>query len=165
MVENTGTAPLLTGPSTSGTPAKNSALSTIRDSAISQAGRGWSVFPCGTPAGGSHGHAPGQGGTVKGQRCDREKAPRSGGRWKERNSSDPVVVGAHWPADGPNIGVACWSSRLVIIDLDTPAHGGEILGEWRLPGVNEGADVLVVLAERCGQGWPATYTVRTASGG
>lgn len=140
-------------------------LPSTRETAVSQASRGWHLFPCGTPTGSSHGHAPGQGGAVNCQRCDTEKAPRHGWKWKERNSSDPTVIRAHWPADGPNIGVTCWSSRLVVVDLDNVSHGGELPEEWRLPGVAEGADVLAVLAERNGQGWPATYTAQTASGG
>lgn len=146
-------------------PAKDSNASSIRDLAVTMAERGWHVFPCGTPAGGSHSHAPGQGGAVDCERCKAEKAPRRGWKWKERNTADPVVVRQHWPADGPNIGVACLRSRLVVIDLDTVAHGGTLPEEWRIPGVNDGADVFAHLLERRGEGWPSTYSVRTASGG
>src|SRR5260370_10365222 len=37
--------------------------------------------------------------------------------------------------------------------------------DWRLPGVHDGRDVLTLLAEWAGQTWPATYTVKTPTGG
>ena len=134
-----------------------------RDFAAWHAERGWSVFPCGTPDGGDHGHQPGSNSDC--ERCKAEKAPRRGWKWKDRNSADPSVIRAHWPADGPNIGVACLRSRLVVIDLDTLAHGGELPEEWRMPGINDGADVFAYLLEKHGEGWPATFIARTASGG
>ncbi|MCW2920001.1 MAG: hypothetical protein JWN52_8069 [Actinomycetia bacterium] len=125
----------------------------------------WAAFPAGTPTGGDHGHAPGQGRLTDCQRCKAEKAPRRGWPWKQRRSSDPAVIWENWPADDPNFGVACEPSNLVVFDLDTPKPGQDLPPEWQTPGVNEGADVLAVLCEQRGEEWPHTFTVRTASGG
>lgn len=130
--------------------------------AIAYAERGWAVFPCGTPRPG-HNHPIGSNSDCS--RCKAEKAPRSGWEWKERNTADRAVIGHHWPKDDPNIGVACSASNLVVIDLDTDAHGAELPDEWRQPGINEGADVLACLLEQRGETWPDTFTVKTASGG
>jgi Bifunctional DNA primase/polymerase, N-terminal len=109
------------------------------DAAVSAARRGWSVFPC----------RPG----------DKRPAVPS---WEQRACSDPERVAQHWP-DGANVGIACGPSRLVVLDLDT--HG-ELPDEWQAePGINDGRDVLAALTEWAGQPWPATYTVRTPSGG
>lgn len=135
-----------------------------RSSASDQAARGWAVFPCGTPTPG-HGHPAGSSSNC--EKCKGEKAPRRGWKWKERNSSDHAVVNAHWPADEPNLGVACSASGLVVIDLDTTAHGATVPADWaEMGGINEGADVLAYRAEQVGVPYPfETYTVKTSSGG
>lgn len=86
-------------------------------------------------------------------------------RWEQRAVADPGTVARFWPSPRHNIGVACGPSGLVVLDLDTAAHGTDLPEEWRLPGVNEGADVLAVLLEQHGEGLPATFTVRTPTGG
>lgn len=134
-----------------------------RDIAVRLAERGWSVFPAGTPSGGNHGHETGSRHGCP--RCKAEKEPRPGWRWKQRNSSDPRVIEANWPDDGPNIGVVCLTSRIVVFDLDTLAHGGVLPEEWRLPGINDGADVFAHLLEQHGESWPSTFIDHTASGG
>ena len=58
--------------------------------------------------------------------------------------------------------MACGPSRLVVVDLDTHSPLPE---DWRLPGVHDGRDVLALLAGWAGQPWPATYTVKTPTGG
>lgn len=138
------TAPLVTGPSQVRSLVKGGLdVSSVGEMAVLLAGRGWAVFPC----------RPG------------DKRPAVD-RWEQRACADPARVARYWPSPRHNIGVACGPSGLVVVDLDTAAHGGELPDAWRMPGVNEGADVLVVLAERHGQvGWPSTYTVRTPSGG
>lgn len=147
------------------TSGKTSPDADARDWPVRLARAGLAIFPCGTPSGGSHGHEPGQGGTVDCEPCKAEKRPRPGWKWKDRNSANPDVIQRHWPVDGPNIGVACLPSRLVVIDLDTVAHGAKLPEEWRLPGINDGADVFAHLLEQHGEGWPSTYIARTASGG
>jgi hypothetical protein len=53
---------------------------------------------------------------------------------------------------GCNTGVACGPSRLVVIDLDVKPDG-------------DGADVFARLLADHDERWPATYTVRTPTGG
>lgn len=110
---------------------------------MTAARRGWAVFPC-RPA---------------------DKRPAVD-RWEQRACADPERVARYWPGPRHNIGIACGPSRLVVVDLDTAAHGGQLPAEWRAePGIVGGAEVLAVLAERAGYPWPATYTVRTPAGG
>jgi hypothetical protein len=114
-----------------------------RDAAISAAQRGWAVFPC----------RPG------------DKRPAVD-RWEQRACTGPGLVARYWPGPRHNVGIACGPSGLVVIDLDTAAHGAQLPGEWRAePGVVDGADVLAVLGKRASQRCPSTYTVRTPSGG
>ena len=107
--------------------------------AAEAARRGWAVFPC----------RPG------------DKRPAVAD-WERRACADPDRVGRYWPSAHHNIGVACGPSRLVVIDLDTHSP---LPDDWRLPGVNDGRDVLALLAEWAGQPWPVTYTVKTPTGG
>jgi hypothetical protein len=85
-------------------------------------------------------------------------------RWEQRASADPDHVAEAWRERYPdhNIGIAVGRSNHVVLDLDT--HGTLPLG-WREPGIADGSDVLAVLADRAGQPWPTTLTVRTPSGG
>jgi hypothetical protein len=113
------------------------------DAAVAAARRGWAVFPC----------------RVGGKRPAVD-------RWEQRACADPGRVARHWPGPRHNVGIACLPSGLVVLDLDNASHGGTLPPDWRgVPGVTDGADVLAVLADRAAQPWPATYTVRTASGG
>jgi len=107
--------------------------------ALGAARRGWAVFPC----------RPG------------DKRPAVAD-WECRACSDPDRVGRYWPSDHHNVGIACGPSRLVVIDLDTHSP---LPDDWRLPGVQDGRDVLALLAEWAGQLWPVTYTVKTPTGG
>ncbi len=107
--------------------------------ALEAARRGWAVFPC----------RPG------------DKRPAVAD-WERRACSDPDRVGRYWPSDHHNVGIACGPSRLVVIDLDTHSP---LPDDWRLPGVQDGRDVLALLAEWAGQLWPVTYTVKTPTGG
>jgi hypothetical protein len=117
----------------------------LTDAAALAAERGWAVFPC----------RPG------------DKRPAID-RWEERASASPAHVKAAWRDRFPasNVGVACGPSGLVVIDLDTSAHGAPLPENWAAePGVRDGRGVLAVLAERAGQPWPSTYSVATPSGG
>jgi len=107
--------------------------------------RGWRVFPC--------------------LRNDKRPAIK---RWEQAAWGNPDGVAEAWREryPGANIGIACGPSQLVVVDLDTPEHGGSLPAGWAAePGIRDGRDVLAVLAERAGQPWPATYSVRTPSGG
>lgn len=108
--------------------------------AVRAAERGWAVFPC----------RPG----------DKRPAVQD---WENRACADPARVARYWPSPRHNYGIACGPSRLVVIDLD--AHGGELPGEWRLPGINDGRDVFYQICEWAGMDWPSTCTVFTPSGG
>ena len=107
--------------------------------AVEAARHGWAVFPC----------RPG------------DKRPAVAD-WERRACADPDRVGRYWPSDHHNVGIACGPSRLVVIDLDTHSP---LPDDWRLPGVQDGRDVLALLAEWAGQLWPVTYTVKTPTGG
>ena len=121
------------------------AASRLAAAAVAAAERGWSISPC----------RPG------------DKRPTID-RWEERASASPAHVGAAWRDRFPacNVGIACGPSGLVVIDLDTTAHGGSLPESWAAEAsVCDGCDVLAVLAERAGESWPSTYSVRTPSGG
>jgi hypothetical protein len=107
--------------------------------AAEAAQRGWHVFPC----------LPG------------DKRPAVD-KWERRACADPETVARCWPSPKHNVGVACGPSGLVVIDLDT--HGA-LPGDWQLPGIIDGRDVLAQLSEWARQPWPSTYTVATPSGG
>ncbi len=114
--------------------------------ALACAARGWRVFPL----------RPG----------DKQPLPRFTD-WETHATTDPARIRAFW-SRGPafNVAVACGPSGLVVVDLDTPKPGEAPPPEWDMPGVNEGADVLAVLAERYGQAFPLdTFTVTTRRGG
>jgi Bifunctional DNA primase/polymerase, N-terminal len=111
--------------------------------ALSAAARGWQVFPL----------APGR----------KTPAVRD---WETRATADAERIRRCWSAGPFNVGVACGPSGLVVVDLDTPKPGQDTAGEWRLPGVGCGEDVLAVVADRAGQPLPVdTLAVRTGRGG
>lgn len=90
------------------------------------------------------------------------------GRWEQRATADPDRVRqylAHHPSS--NLGVATGSAGLLVVDCD--AGKGDPPPEWALPGINDGSDVLMDLAERHGGSrWfdvVDTFTVATPSGG
>ena len=84
-----------------------------------------------------------------------------------RNVPPPTRPG--WPGTGPadrhNVGVACGPSGLVVVDLDSAAHGELPEDRRPMPGVCDGRDVLALLCEWAGHRWPITYAVETPSGG
>lgn len=118
----------------------------VASAALACAARGWHVFPL----------------------RPRDKRPLSGFTdWEAHATTDPARIRAFWER-GPafNVAVACGPSGLVVVDLDTPKPGEAPPPMWDMPGVNEGADVLTVLAERHGEAFPLdTFTVTTRRGG
>lgn len=73
-----------------------------------------------------------------------------------------------WFARFPNmnVGIATEPSGLIVIDLDTVAHGPITDPAWMLDDVNDGLDVLTVILERHGAPWPDdTLQVTTPRGG
>lgn len=114
--------------------------------ALACAGRGWHVFPL--------------------RPSDKQPLPRFTD-WEAHATTDPARIRAFW-SRGPayNVAIACGPSGLVVVDLDMPKPGETPPTEWAIPGVNEGADVLAVLAERHGEPLPLdTFTVTTRRGG
>ncbi|NVI93181.1 bifunctional DNA primase/polymerase [Actinomadura sp. BRA 177] len=118
----------------------------VAAAALACAARGWHVFPL----------------------RPRDKRPLARFTdWETHATTDPARIRAFWER-GPafNAAVACGPSGLVVVDLDTPKPGERPPAAWDMPGVNEGADVLAVLAERHGEAFPLdTFTVTTRRGG
>ncbi|MYQ40290.1 Primase C terminal 1 (PriCT-1) [Streptomyces sp. LamerLS-316] len=79
-------------------------------------------------------------------------------KWEDRATIDPDRIRRAW-ADRPfNIGIATGPSGLVVVDLDMPKPNSST----DTPG---GVTTFEALCERAEQTVPATYRVRTASGG
>ena len=118
----------------------------VAAAALACAARGWHVFPL----------------------RPRDKRPLARFTdWEAHATTDPARIRAFW-SRGPvfNAAIACGPSGLVVVDLDTPKPGERPPAEWAMPGVNEGADVLAVLADRHGEAFPLdTFTVTTRRGG
>jgi hypothetical protein len=83
------------------------------------------------------------------------KAPAPPG-WQRAGTTDPARLAEAWPY-GANLGVGCWRSRVVVLDLDVPGHGHRTLVR--------GADSLAAACDAAGEPWPHTLTVATPSGG
>ncbi|WP_331445123.1 bifunctional DNA primase/polymerase [Streptomyces xanthochromogenes] len=119
--------------------------------ALEPARRGWPVFPLRPgqkrPAGHAERLCPGTGRCADGHRKPEQRA-----------TTDPDLITAAWSQHPYNIGIATGPAGLLVVDLDMPKpeeHEGA-------PG---GAESLLALCERAGQTLPATYQVRTPSGG
>ncbi|WP_344832773.1 bifunctional DNA primase/polymerase [Actinocorallia longicatena] len=112
--------------------------------ALAAARRGWHIFPL----------------------RPHLKTPLAGfTAWETHATTDTDRIAAFWTRPF-NVAIACGPSKLVVIDLDMPKPGETPPEEWNMLGVNEGADVLAVLAERRRQPYPFnTFTVRTRRGG
>jgi hypothetical protein len=114
--------------------------------ALAAAARGWHVFPL-TPG---------------------SKRPAVTG-WESRATTETARIQRCWStltSAGPyGVGIACGPSELLVVDLDTP-KGRPTPPEWRRAGIVDGADVLAVVADQHGAGFPwDTHTVATPSGG
>ncbi len=146
---------------------------TLLRAALDAAGRGWYVFPLrpdNRPDDPDQAKRPAFPNRCTAERCDRtDPRCRAAGRhvgWEERATTDPDRIRRAWSTSPYNIGIACGPSGLVVVDADLPKPGRVRPAEWDMPGVDDGTDVLAVLAERAGQPYPAdTYTVTTWSGG
>ncbi|PRW63028.1 bifunctional DNA primase/polymerase [Actinopolyspora mortivallis] len=130
----------------------------LRRSARDLAEHGWPVFPL-VPDGkrpALHGRSrcPGTGPC-----SDRHLG------WEQRATTDPQVIDRCWTTGAYNIGLAAGEAGQVVIDLDVHKPGESAPDRWSILGVSTGAEVLQYLAHRQGEAIPATYTVRTPSGG
>jgi hypothetical protein len=88
--------------------------------------------------------------------------------WETAATTDRASITATWSRDAYNIGIACGPSGLLVIDLDRPKDATDKPpAPWDTePGIHDGADLMVALAERAGERYPDhTHTVSTASGG
>jgi Bifunctional DNA primase/polymerase, N-terminal len=144
-----------------GAPAAGSSLLAA---ALAAAARGWHVLPLRPddkrPAFPDHAEDRCTGTDPRCARTGRHVKPT------ERATVDPDRIRRAWTARPYGIGVACGPSGLLVVDLDRPKPGQHVPAEWaELGGITDGSDVFAVLAERAGALWPATYTVRTGSGG
>lgn len=71
--------------------------------------------------------------------------------WQRAATTDLEVLAATWRT-GDNIGIGCWRSNVVGLDLDVRDD-------------RDGVQGLAELADRYGQALPSTLTIRTPSGG
>ncbi|MFE3579578.1 bifunctional DNA primase/polymerase [Streptomyces vinaceus] len=123
----------------------------LLEAALAVAARGWPIFPlrpgAKNPALHRDDRCPGIG-------------PCAGGhvKWEQRATTDPAVVARCWSHKPYNIGLATGPAGLVVVDLDMPKENSS-------QDAPCGADNLLALCERAGQPVPATYRVRTPSGG
>jgi hypothetical protein len=123
-------------------------------SALQAAARGWRVHPLRPGGKGSALHGEGA--------CPRIGECADGHvKWEQRATTDPDRIRAAWSAGAFNVGIAPGPSGLVVVDLDVPKD--EVQEDSSAAPC--GATSFLALCERAGQPWPATYTVRTPSGG
>lgn len=128
--------------------------------ALTAAARGWHVFPLrpGSKVPALH----------RKDRCPRTDACRDGHQgWAQRATTDPGRIRSAWSTGRFNVGIATGPSGHVVLDLDTPKPDDDPCpADWDMPGVQDGQDVLAVLADRAGEPVPVdTFTVATPSGG
>ncbi|TQE34624.1 bifunctional DNA primase/polymerase [Streptomyces ipomoeae] len=119
--------------------------------ALCSAERGWPVIPLhpGTkrPAGHPERSCPGTGRCEGGHRTPEQRATLA-----------PDLIQAAWTQQPYNVGIATGPAGLLVIDLDVCKPEEE-------EGAPDGAASLRSLCERAGETLPATYRVRTPSGG
>jgi bifunctional DNA primase/polymerase-like protein len=123
----------------------------LLNAALDAAEHGWHVFPLrpGTKRPALHGE----------QSCTHTGPCEHGHRkWEQRATTDPDRIRAAWSTAPFNVGIATGPSGLLVVDLDTPEHKGSLDAPC-------GAATFAALCERAGHAVPATYRVRTASGG
>ncbi|MFF3844780.1 bifunctional DNA primase/polymerase [Streptomyces sp. NPDC002328] len=124
---------------------------TLLNAALTAAERGWHVFPLrpGTKRPALHGESA----------CPRTGPCTHGHlKWEQRATTDPDRIRATWSHGVFNVGIATGPSGLVVIDLD-------VLKDKGSSDAPDGATTFRALCERAGHAVPATYRVRTASGG
>ncbi|MEF9912124.1 bifunctional DNA primase/polymerase [Streptomyces sp. P5-A9] len=123
----------------------------LLSAALDAAARGWAVFPLR-----SGGKPPALHGEMA---CPRTGDCATGHRkWEQRATTDPDRIHRAWAAGRFNVGIATGPSGLVVVDLDMPKQKSST-------GTPGGVTAFEALCERAEQAVPATYRVRTASGG
>ncbi|MFF2044023.1 bifunctional DNA primase/polymerase [Kitasatospora sp. NPDC058170] len=127
--------------------------------ALTHAACNWHVFPLALGAKHPALHSE--------ERCPRTGPCTSGHLgWERRATTDRDVIRRAWSHGPYNIGIACGPSQLLVVDLDTPKHAGDLPPErWAERGCKDGHDVFAALCEEHGQPVCDTFTVRTGRGG
>ncbi|MER5183574.1 bifunctional DNA primase/polymerase [Streptomyces sp. NPDC002896] len=130
------------------------ARSALLRAALDAAARGWPVHPLRPGAKGS---------ALHGERsCTHRGVCASGHvKWEQRATCDPERIRRTWQTGAFNVGIAPGPAGLLVVDLDIP-KAETTKGSSDAPC---GATNFQALCERAGAPWPATYTVRTPSGG
>ncbi|OAH11326.1 bifunctional DNA primase/polymerase [Streptomyces jeddahensis] len=130
------------------------ARSALLRAALDAAARGWPIHPLRPGAKGS---------ALHGERSCTGRGPCSSGhvKWEQRATTDPERIRRTWSAGAFNVGIAPGPAHLLVVDLDIPKDE-KTKGSSDAPC---GATNFQALCERAGASWPATYTVRTPSGG
>ncbi|WP_409056803.1 bifunctional DNA primase/polymerase [Streptomyces sp. SYP-A7185] len=123
----------------------------LLDAALDAAARGWPVHPL---------RPGGKGSALHGERACTGSGPCTSGhvKWEQRATCDPERIRRTWQTGAFNVGIAPGPAHLLVVDLDIPKGQDG-------PDAPCGATNFQALCERAGVPWPATYTVRTPSGG
>jgi hypothetical protein len=129
--------------------------------ALAYAERGWHVFPL--RPNDKRSACP----THPADRCQGPDPFCSDGHtgWEERATTDPARITRAWSARPYGLAIATGPSGLVVVDTDLPKPGQHAPPPWRQHDVACGENVLAALADDHQATIPATYTVRTRSGG
>jgi hypothetical protein len=129
--------------------------------ALGYAARGWHVFPL--QPGSKRPACPGHRATD----CDRtDPFCRSGHiGWEGRATTNPARITRAWSSRPYGIGIACWPSRIVVVDLDIAKDDQRPPARFSRRGVHTGAQALDIVAAEHNASVAPTYTVRTPSGG
>jgi hypothetical protein len=87
------------------------------------------------------------------------------GNWQQFATVDPARIRRWWIRLPYNIGLACGPSKLIVLDLDLPRQARTSQAVGTIPR-DGGTDALAGLCREHGEPFPpATFTVRTPSGG
>ncbi|MGW5738931.1 MULTISPECIES: bifunctional DNA primase/polymerase [Streptomyces] len=123
----------------------------LLSAALETAARGWPVHPL---------RPGGKGSALHGERACTGRGPCTNGhvKWEQRATCDPERIRRTWGTGAFNVGIAPGPALLLVVDLDIPKGKDSADAPC-------GATNFQALCERAGAPWPATYTVRTPSGG
>lgn len=123
----------------------------LLNAALTAAGRDWPVHPL---------RPGGKGSALHGERSCTGSGPCANGhvKWEQRATTDVERIRRTWQTGAFNVGIATGPARLLVVDLDIPKGKDSADAPC-------GATNFQALCERVGTPWPATYTVRTPSGG
>ncbi|MEU7599902.1 bifunctional DNA primase/polymerase [Streptomyces sp. NPDC041003] len=133
------------------TPGPRDLRPSLLAAALTAATCGWPVFPL----------LPGQKRpALHGEDQCTNTGPCAAGhaKWEQRATTDRAAIVRCWTHKPYNVGIATGPAGLVVVDLDQPKANSR-------SDAPDGAATFQALCERAGQAVPATYRVRTPSGG